>query len=402
VDAVNVVHQKTAAFDVPRHAQGPDGITVLGVQFASIASLFAPLQERAGLSLVHVNDWLNVWRGRWRADRTIHVEPPADVDWQDWRLPPGWTNRFARWVMPILVKRIRQTWQRQGWRNPRLVVTFPYLLPIAQEVGLERTIYYAVDNYQSFWPDRADALAAQEDDLIRRAAATVAAGALLTDWFKERVPQSRHKIHQIPNGVSPAMVRPPAAAVLGAAPLQQRFAEHFAGRTGPIVGHYATIEPQYGIDLLLAAAERLPDFRFLVMGQVLPGPPLYSQALAKLAKLPNVLMAGRLQEPHSRELLWQCDLMVIPVPLTAQSRYSCPNRLWTFMATGRPIVSTPIPEVAKFGDLVYLGESVDDFVGALRVAEKERDQARTAARIEIARRHTWPALADKMWSVLSL
>lgn len=401
MDTVNVDKPRSVSLVAPGTAPRIDGITVLGVQFASIASLFAPLQDRAGLSLVHVNDWLNVWRGQFRTGWQVQIAPPPDAEWHDWSFPPSWTNRFAGWVMPVLAKRIKRVWQSRGWRNPRLVVTFPYLEPVAREIGFDRTIYYAVDNYQAFWPARAAVVAAQEDQLIHSATATVATSALLADWFKQRVPSARHKIHCIPNGISSEMVRSTEAASRGPAPLEQRLAQRFGNRAGPVVGHYATIEPRYGIDLLLATAERLPDFRFLVMGQILPGPKPYSQALARLAKLPNVMMAGRLQEPRSCDLLWQCDLMIIPVPIDAQSRYSCPNRLWTFMASGRPIVSTPIHEVAKFGDLVYIGDNIDALVGALQTAAAERDEARAAARIEIAERHTWSVLAEQMWSVLT-
>jgi glycosyltransferase involved in cell wall biosynthesis len=399
---MSVVEQHAYAAAAPEAAPTPDGITVLGVQFASIASLFGPLQDRAELSLIHVNDWLNVWRGRIHPAAAIRIEPPADVDWQDWSFPPGWASRFAPWIMPVLARRIRRNWRQRGWRNPRLVITFPYFLPVAREIGLERTLYYAVDNYQAFWPDRATTVARQEDELIRGAAASVATSSLLADWFKTRVPSCSDKVHYIPNGISPLMLRPREAALEGPAPLQPRYAARFGDRTGPVVGHYATIEPQYGIDLLVAAAERLPDFRFLIMGQVLPGPRRFADLVNKLSQLPNVLMTGRLQVPHSRDVLAQCDLMILPVPLNAQSRYSCPNRLWTFMATGRPIVSTPIPEVTKFGDLIYSGESIDEIVSALRAAAKERDRDRALARIEIAGAHTWPVLADQMWSVLSV
>lgn len=117
---------------------------------------------------------------------------------------------------------------------------------------------------------------------------------------------------------------------------------------------------------------------------------------------PNVAMTGRLQEPDSLRFLRRCDIMIIPLPLTDQIRYSCPNRLWTYMATGRPIVSTPIPEVIKFGELVYAAADVDDFVAALRRATQDDDAQRVAKRIEIAKEHAWPLLAQRTFSILSL
>ena len=116
-----------ALFRTTPLAHRPDGITVLGVQFASIKSLFAPLADHTKLMFVHLNDWLNELRYRFRPGDLLQVEPLAETDWREWRCPPGWANRFAPVIMPMLARRLRRAWRKQGWSNPRLVVTFPLL-----------------------------------------------------------------------------------------------------------------------------------------------------------------------------------------------------------------------------------------------------------------------------------
>jgi len=384
-------------------AHRPDGVTVLGVQFTSIKSLFAPLVDHADLMLIHVNDWLNELRYKFRRGAFVKVEPLSGTDWREWRLPPGWTNRGASWVMPRLVKRIERAWRERGWSNPRLVVTFPYFLPLARAVGPERLTYYAVDNYQAYWPDRATALYEQENELIEIAGASIVASSLLADWFRERVPSAAAKIHYLPNGVRPDMIPPPETMRAHSLALEDNLAQCFGEANGPVIGYYGNIGSGYGIEFLAAIVARLPNFRFLLMGQVLSehrSP--YNEAVTYLRKCRNVSMTGHLQEPESLQFLRQCDVMIIPLPLTDQIRYSCPNRLWTYMASGRPIVSTPIPEVTKFGELVYVAANLDEFVGALGRAAQEYDPGLVTKRIEIAKQHTWPVLAERMWSILSL
>jgi len=380
----------------------PDGITVLGVQFASIKSLFAPLADRTGLIFVHVNDWLNELRYRFRPGAFVPVQPLPAVDWWEWRLPPGWTNRLAPWVMPRLAARIERAWRELGWKNPRLVVTFPYFLPLARALGPERAIYYAVDNYQAYWPDRSAKLCAQEDKLIETTRATVAASSELAAWFCQRVPSAMAKIHYLPNGVHPAMVASCEAIKFFPSKLENDLALRFGQAKGPVIGYYGTIAPGYGIEFLAAVVKRLTEFRFLLMGQVLAiDESPFREAVAYLKQCSNVIFTDHLQEPDSVRFLRQCDAMIIPLPLTEQIRYSCPNRLWTYMATGRPIVSTPIPEVAKLGELVYVGVDVDEFADLLRRASLEKNPRRAARRVEIAQERTWPVLAERMWSILS-
>jgi len=385
----------------PSRGEEIDGITVLGVQFPSVVSLFMPLRERADLALVHVNDWLNLYRAHFDSASGVSVEPPPDTDWREWSFPPGWANRFAPWMMPILAKRVLGIWRSKGWRNPRLVVTFPYFLPVAREIGMERTLYRPVDNYQAFWRDRSSKVAEQEDQLVREAAATVATASLLADWLRERVPASSDKIHYVPNGIHPEMVRSGEAALRGPLPLEGYFAERLGDHTGPVVGNYGTIAPRYGIEMLAAVTRQLPKFRFVLMGPILSGPADYAQTLANMLRLPNVITTGRLKEPQSREILWQCDVMLLPTPLDELGRYGSPNRLWTYMGTGRPIVSNPLHEVIKFGDLVYPAVDAEQAVAALRQAAQECDPSRVVKRIEIAKQHTWPVLAERVWSILS-
>ena len=73
--------------------------------------MFAPLAERTDLMLVHVNDWLNELRYRFRQDAFVPVEPLAGVDWREWRFPPGWAHRFSPWIMPGLAARLRRAWR---------------------------------------------------------------------------------------------------------------------------------------------------------------------------------------------------------------------------------------------------------------------------------------------------
>ncbi len=369
----------------PAHC--PDGITVLGVQFASIRSLFAPLIDRADLTFVHVNDWLNDLRYCFRPGAFVNVERLAGVDWREWRFPPGWTNRLAPWVMPRLANRIERAWREQGRKNPRLVVTFPYFLPLVRALGPERVIYYAVDNYQAYWPDRAAALCKQENELITDAAATIAASSALAEWFRARVPAAADRIHYLPNGVRPDMI----------CALEVGVAERSVSASPPVVGYYGNIGSGSGIELLKTIIARLQDFRFLLIGQVLS-----QDVVAQLSKFPNVIMTGHVEEPDSLRFLCQCNVMIIPMPLDDHGRYASPNRLWTYMATGRPIVSTPIPEVIKFSELVLVAADADEFVGALRRAADENDLRRTVKRLEIAKQHTWPVLSQRLWSIIGM
>jgi len=307
-----------------------DGVTVLGVQFASIKHLFAPLTDRTNVMFVHFNDWLNELRRMVQPSEFVDVEPLASADWREWRYPPGWANRLSPWIMPKVAQRVRQAWRAREWKNPRLVVTFPYFLPLARAIGPERIVYYAVDNYQAYWPDRAAVVYAQENELTAVAAATIAASSQLAEWFRGRVPTAAAKVRHVSNGVRSDMVLSTEVIKDGSLPLQASLAHSFGAADGAVVGCYGNIASGYGGEFLAAVIERSPRFRFLLMGRYIGQQRSSDKGVVeRLRNFPNVIMTGHLREPESLQTLRQCDVMIITPRQAALDHYSCPNRLWT-------------------------------------------------------------------------
>jgi hypothetical protein len=67
-----------------------------------------------------------------------------------------------------------------------------------------------------------------------------------------------------------------------------------------------------------------------------------------------------------------------------------PVKLYEYFASGKPVVSTPLPEVLAFGDLVYVGAGLDGMTGALRAALAEQARSDLAARRRAAAAaNTW-------------
>ncbi|HZI75434.1 MAG TPA: glycosyltransferase, partial [Gemmatimonadales bacterium] len=89
------------------------------------------------------------------------------------------------------------------------------------------------------------------------------------------------------------------------------------------------------------------------------------------------------------------DVCLLPFALNEATRFISPTKTLEYMAAERPIVSTPITDVAEpYGDVVYLGSTPEEFLAAcdaaLGAAPEER--ARRAARMR-------EVLAGTSWDV---
>jgi glycosyltransferase involved in cell wall biosynthesis len=110
-----------------------------------------------------------------------------------------------------------------------------------------------------------------------------------------------------------------------------------------------------------------------------------------LVRLPGVDYRGEV--PHARlpEALAGADALVIPYKINTLTRGISPAKVYEALATGLPVVSTPLPEMVRFGDCVYLAEDAKGFVEILRNLPEVEKEEQVRVRIECAQANSWEA-----------
>jgi glycosyltransferase involved in cell wall biosynthesis len=179
---------------------------------------------------------------------------------------------------------------------------------------------------------------------------------------------------------------------------------------GPVVGYAGHLYPWKGPDVLLAALERLPGVRALIVGG-LPGEPDLDRvrALADRIAPGRVTFAGQVEPPRVAALLRQADVLVLPnTPGRVSAAYTSPLKLFEYMASGRPIVASDLPalrEVLRPDEnavLVEAGDAGALAAGIARVLGDARLAARLAARARgDVRNWTWDRRAERIETLLA-
>jgi glycosyltransferase involved in cell wall biosynthesis len=193
-----------------------------------------------------------------------------------------------------------------------------------------------------------------------------------------------HEMSVLPNGVSTAKVSAVAAT--------QAFS-----RTGvrPVVGFLGSFEYFIDFDLILDAAQRLPEVDFLLVGK---GRDYEAVARAVSDRgLGNVQLAGGV--PHS-EVFRQIDRMDICLNIFRKipvSERACPIKLFEYAAMCKPIISTRLAELEHVDkNFLYYADTADEAV--VRVREILADPSAALARADVGYRHvmnhyTWEQIA---------
>ncbi|PYI53561.1 glycosyltransferase family protein [Paenibacillus flagellatus] len=152
-----------------------------------------------------------------------------------------------------------------------------------------------------------------------------------------------------------------------------------------VVGYYGAIAKWLDYGLLRHAAEHNPDFDFVLIGPDYDG----SMRRAGLERFSNIRYLGAKRHDELPSYLAYFDAAIIPFRLNSLTVSTSPLKLFEYLAAGKAVVSTPIPECAKC-EPVLTARHAKTFAESVRLAVRlgrDPQYVRTARRF--AARHTW-------------
>jgi len=148
----------------------------------------------------------------------------------------------------------------------------------------------------------------------------------------------------------------------------------------PRAGFVGAWAPWIDGPLLDAIARHLPDWSVIVIGPLLGGPTMTA---------PNIHLLG--MKPYERlpQYLQQFDVAIVPFQMDDTTLCADPIKMWEYLASGLPVVATPLPEAEKLSPMVRIGRTPEEFAAAMADAVRERSPALALDRQEIARANSW-------------
>jgi glycosyltransferase involved in cell wall biosynthesis len=151
------------------------------------------------------------------------------------------------------------------------------------------------------------------------------------------------------------------------------------------VGYAGSLDFWFDVDIIRSAAERRPDWNFMLFGRV------ESSEIYELRKLANVRLMGEVPYSTLRYHFASIDVCVIPFRISPLTLATNPLKLYEYFACGHPVVSSPLPEVQEYGKLVYFASDPEEFIAQLEEAMEEDNPRAALERRLVAERESWSA-----------
>ncbi len=201
----------------------------------------------------------------------------------------------------------------------------------------------------------------------------------LRDRFRERARKAA--VIHLPNGVDGDLFRLPAD------PPSLRRKAH--PRDPPVLTYVGVVAERVDLDLLERVAVERPECRVQLVG---PTSRAAEGRKRELAHLPNLEWKGLVHHSRIPEILRASDVLLIPHTESRLTLSMDPLKLYEYLTTGLPIVSTPVPPTGDYSQLIYVGKGRDfcDLIGhALQEVNRPDAEEAWRARIEASARHHW-------------
>ncbi|MFP4500440.1 MAG: glycosyltransferase [Candidatus Hydrogenedentota bacterium] len=154
----------------------------------------------------------------------------------------------------------------------------------------------------------------------------------------------------------------------------------------PRIGYVGVIDPmRFDADLVLHIARARPDWSILLVG-----PLRHDMDRTPFDALPNIHLTGHKTIEELPNYLSAMDALILPALLNEATRNIYPLKLHEYLATGKPIVSTPLPALEPYAAVLEFATAPAEFVAAIDDALAQGNTPeKTTARQAVARENSW-------------
>lgn len=340
------------------------------------ASIIAPFKNKTML-----RRWRNWRKGLRRAEGNIHLIAPPPI------LPFGNRFRFInrlnqRLIARAILNAVKNRGQfmnsinkfYSGEEQIDLYTYLPSAVDLLPLFDFKTIIYDCVDDHAAFTGLHSEkTLAAMEQELMAVADVSFATAKQLQF---DRINWSDN-FHLIPNGAEYDHFAP---AVEPLSPQPQEL----INIEKPIIGFVGGISDWINIELIAKTAELLPEYQFVLIGPI-------ATDVTVLTDQPNINLLGSKDYKELPYYLSYFAVCLIPFRINKLTESVNPIKMYEYLAAGRAIVATPMPEVSQYEPIIRIAATAEDTATTIRelLRPEANEEIVIKQRQELAYNNSW-------------
>ncbi len=297
--------------------------------------------------------------------------------------------RIAKWLNRRMIISILEKWMKIMRFNNPLVWLFlptPLSLDIINSLNTKTVVYYCIDNFRVS-SKSAKKIEKSEIKLLKKSDLVfVTSKALYNYCF-----QFNNHTHIFPFAVNFSEFEKSRLA-------ETKVPEEIQTIAHPLIGYVGGLHKWLDFDLIKRLAQARPAYSFIFVGPV-------QSDISALSHLKNIYFLGQKEHKKIPLLIKYFDLCLIPYLITDYTKNVYPTKLNEYLAMGKPVVSTDLPEINEFNNknknIISIGKNFPEFLEAIDKELNSDNPEAINLRIEAAKKNSWPVRIEEMSSLIN-
>ncbi|MDD2688915.1 MAG: glycosyltransferase [Candidatus Omnitrophica bacterium] len=290
-------------------------------------------------------------------------------------------NRLNQLILLYSLKRLIK---RLGFESPILWV---YCINSALLVGKIKekiSIYYCIDDFSSekACRKRNRVLCNLEDYILKKADIVFACTKSLYEDRRKRRPD----IHFIRNGVD--------FQAFHKKYILKEIPDDILNIKSPRIGYVGTLDSRIDCDLILSLASENNDWQIVLIGNnIMP-----SRERAALRNFSNIHNLGFKHPELIPIYINMLDVCIMPYRITDFNEHIFPLKTLEYLAAGKPIVSTYLPDLDEFSNIIKLCRNRAEFINYVNYYIGNDNGI--SIRKEIAAKFSWESRTEEITQII--
>lgn len=261
-----------------------------------------------------------------------------------------------------------------------------------KDIGCKLSVLEICDDTPEFFaddPEKYEEVKKNENRMIQH----VDVVFTISDYLQEKRAKLRPDIEVIRNGVV-------LEDFSGVHSLEKQARDELFLLKPPIIGYTGAISHWFDFDLVEQAANRLPGVNFVFVGRIIPE---NRSTVNELKKKENISFPGEKDYRDLPHYVKYFDVTLIPFKMNELIKSVNPIKLYEYLAAGKPVISTPLPEIIRYKKKGVI-EIIDDpgsIAKAVKMILANWDEDKRDICLKIAQENTWQERVNQACRIIA-
>ena len=283
-------------------------------------------------------------------------------------------NNINQFFFGMIVNKISK---KLKFYNPILWFYTPISVNLAGKLKEKLVVYHCIDNIslEKKVNIRQKTLKKYEETLARKCDLLIASSSIL----KKKFDKLNSNTHIIPSAVDDNFF-------LKIPDYNSKEPKDFKYIKHPRIGLIGTIDKRIDFSVIKYISLHHPEWEIIIIGPLILKK---NSAIRQLFKQKNIHYLGPKAKEERMKYINSLDVCLIPYELNEFTKAISPIKFFEYLALGKPVVSSRLPDISIYEDIVRLADSKEDFAKEIYSALKEKDKKMIDMRINFAKKNSW-------------